>query len=248
MKLSFICPSNNPEMYSRCVLASLERQKNRDFELILVDTQKEQYSSAAAALNAGAARASGEYLVFLHHDIILEDENFIDQLLELISRGDFLIGGVAGAVKGKYPWRKQTVSNIVHGEKKVIPGKTPTTRIIPLSTVDECFFVIPRRVFMERGFVEYMPGWHLYAVDYCMWAQAKGGEGAVVLLPARLWHLSIAKSMSADYYATLRAVRKAHRRDMYTTMGAWPANRLLFEYRVARDRYARAKRARKAQK
>lgn len=232
-------------MYESCVAKSLERQQNRDFELILVDTVKERYSSAAAALNAGAARASGEYLVFLHHDIILEDEHFIDQLIDLISRQPFLIGGAAGAVKGKYPWRKQTVSNIVHGENKVVPGKTPTTRIIPLSTVDECFFVIPRAVFAERGFVEYTPSWHLYAAEYCMWAQEKGGESAVILLPARLWHLSIAKSMSADYYATLRAVRRAHHRDMYTTMGAWPSNRLLFEYRVARDRYARAKRRRK---
>lgn len=62
--LSFICASNKPKVLKECVISSLEKQKDRDFELVVVDTTLKQYASAVEALNEGADRAKGDYFVF----------------------------------------------------------------------------------------------------------------------------------------------------------------------------------------
>ena len=238
MKLSFICPSNNPKMYRDCIIKSLERQKNRDFELILVDTLKEHYSSAAAALNAGAAKASGDYFVFLHHDIIFESDSFIDELIGIIDRCSFLIGGVAGVRKKGKHCPNRIISNIVHGENehKRAPSNITFTDPTPLETVDECCFVIPADVFRKRNFPEFTPTWHLYAVEYCLWAHDQDIENPVLLLPARLWHLSTGDSLNQNYFSALRILRRMYRRDIISTVGAWPYSLIPFQYKVLRRR------------
>ena len=236
MRLSFICPSNNPQMFNDNIVASLDRQKNRDFELILVDTQKEHYSSAATALNAGAARATGEYFVFLHHDIVLESEDFIDELLKMIESCDFIVAGVAGAIRYDWPRLYRVRSNIEHGVSgsRRVPGKTAFTEIAPMESLDECFFIIPAEVFKKRGFYEFMPTWHLYAVEYCLWAYDQGIDNPVLLFPVRLWHQSAGNSLDKSYFTALRRLRKIYRRDIICTVGAWPINPIGFEYRVLR--------------
>lgn len=239
MKLSFICVSNNQEMFDKYIVPSLQIQKNRDFEIIRVDSASKSYSSATAALNEGAARAKGEYLVFLHHDIVLENPDFIDEMLAMIEGREFYVAGVAGSLRQGHVWKRKVVSNIVHGEHRSIPGKSPVTEIRPVCTVDECFFIIPRRIYQQHAFLEIMPTWHLYAVEYCLWAHTQAKEGCVLMLPLRLWHLSKGESMSKDYYAAARKLRHVYRMDMFTTVGAWPNNRILFEIRVVRDRFRR---------
>ena len=238
MRLSFICPSNNLKMFNENIVKSLDRQKNRDFELILVDTQKEHYSSAAAALNAGAARASGEYFVFLHHDIVLESDNFIDELLNMIDSCSFLIAGVAGACRGDTPYSSRARTNILHGgiNSRRVPGGIPCTEIRPLESLDECFFIIPAEVFKKRNFNEFMLTWHLYAVEYCLWAHEQDAENPVMLLPIRLWHLSAGNSLDKSYFAALRNLRKIYRRDIICTVGFWPINPIVFEYKVLRTK------------
>ena len=243
MKLSFICPSNNPQMFNDNVVKSLDIQKNRDFELILVDTQKEHYTSAAAALNAGAARASGEYLVFLHHDIVFESADFIDELLDMIGRCKFLIGGVAGTIMGDKPHSSKLLSNIDHGVEnrrraasKVFLDAPPFTHPMPLETVDECLFVIPAEVFKKRNFPEFIPTWHLYAVEYCLWAYEQDMENPVMLLPVSLWHLSAGNSLNRNYYKALRRLRKIYNKDMITSVGAWPGTPFAFEHKIFRHR------------
>lgn len=240
MKLSFICPSNNQEMFDKCITKSLAMQKNRDFEVIRVDTAAKRYASAAAALNEGASRAQGEYLVFLHHDIVIESPDFIDDMLRLMEGRQFYVAGAVGAVpRDNKPWHRKTRCNIIHGENRTIPGRIAITEVCPLSTVDECFFVIPRHIYDQHPFLEFTPTWHLYAVEYCLWAHSQAGEGSVILLPVRLWHLSRGLGFGLDYYAAVRKLRRIYRVNMYTTVGAWPKNRILFEIRVIRDRMRR---------
>ena len=242
MRLSFICPSNNPEIFNENLVKSLDRQKNRDFELILVDTRKEHYSSAAAALNAGAARASGEYLVFLHHDIVLESDDFIDELLNMIDQNDFLIAGVAGAVRNGNRCVRRLRSNIFHGvgDRKRPAASTyysdPVTEPIPVETLDECCFIISAEVFRKRPFPEFSATWHLYAVEYSLWAHEQDMENPVMLLPLHLWHLSPGSSMNQNYFTALHKLHKIYRKDIICSVGAWPAGFLRFEYRIMRRR------------
>ena len=64
--LSIICVYNNQEVLEACLLKGLEAQKNKDYELILLDNRSNQFSSAAKALNYGAKQAKSNYLVFSH--------------------------------------------------------------------------------------------------------------------------------------------------------------------------------------
>ena len=225
--LSFICASNRPDVLKNCVVSSLEKQKDRDFELVVVDTSSKHYVSAVEALNEGADRAKGDYFVFLHQDVQFEDEDFVSKLRGYIERGSFFIAGVAGAVPAKTKWRKRILTNIINGDEKVNPGiPIPDDSIISCNTVDECLFVIPRDVYARRPLTEYVPTWHLYAVEYCLWAE-QSEPGSVKIFPLRLWHQSDGASFDASYYTALNriiGVYKGHYKVLYTTMGAWPAS------------------------
>jgi len=219
--LSFICASNNMEIYEQCVVSSLAIQKNTDFELILINTAEKEYSSAAKALNEGANKAKGDYLVFLHHDIVIEDENFVDKLNLWLDQHTFGIAGVAGTIKLPNRKKANVVSNIVHGEKKQVPG-IKTTETVSCETLDECLFVISRKMFSEHQFVELMPTWHLYCVEYCLWAKEHNYD--VLLTPMFLWHKSAGASMNMNYFEALFKLKKIYKKDIYTTMGTWSQN------------------------
>lgn len=251
MIFSLICACNDRALFEECVGASLAVQRERSFELLLVDTCAKRYSSAAAALNEGAARAQGEYLVFLHQDVCFGDADFLAKLRGLLSGREFAVAGVAGALRGRFWWRTSTRTNIVHGADRRRPGKSmriPGGEPLPCQTVDECLFVIPRALFARRGFREYLPTWHLYAAEYCLWALAEG-KGPVLALPLELWHRSAAKSFNLNYFDAIDAVRREYRRSVnviYTTMAAWPTNGLLFRlkkfYRLFKFHRAQARR------
>lgn len=219
--LSFICASNNKKLYNQCIVPSLKIQKNRDFEIIRVDTTAKHYSSAAAALNDGASRAKGDYFVFLHQDIVIDNENFIDELMKMIKRQPFYVAGVAGA---KQIGINRVHTNIIHSNNK-IPAGTPCEKIIPMETLDECLFIIPREIFERKGgFKEYAPSWHFYCVEMCLWAN-KQKKNSVLLFPLKLWHLSIGNPINKSYFETLRAIQKEYPMKICTTCGNWPNNR-----------------------
>ena len=234
--LSFICACNNREIFEENLGFSLERQKNRDFELILVDTVAHPYASAAEALNDGASKASGAYLVFLHQDVYFDDPDFIDRMLGFFAQSDFRIAGVAGSTAGRYNWRAATCTNIVHGANRRHVGKRlPEDRVSHAETLDECLFVIPREVFARRQLANFAPTWHLYAVEYCLWANTQASNG-VAVLPLELWHRSAAASFNANYYDAARILirnYRQHTRMIHTTMGAWPTNPLMFHIKKA---------------
>jgi hypothetical protein len=52
-----------------------------------------EWGAVAAAYNAGAARARGEFLAFFHDDCILYDERWIDKCLQRLERGAHAVAG-----------------------------------------------------------------------------------------------------------------------------------------------------------
>lgn len=239
---SFVCPSNQQEQVDRFVRASLEKQSNKSYELIVVDTAEQRYASAAEALNAGADRARGQYLVFLHHDVAFDDPNFLDELAGYLTNRSFRIAGVAGCVRKKNVFRKWMLTNIVHGERRKAPTHSSTfAKPMACETLDECFFVIPHEIWECRHFEVFYPSWHLYAVEYSLWANSEE-VGSCLVLPLGLWHRSNAASFDESYYRALWVLRKKYSRKfrfLYTPMGAWPTNRALLQLRIAFDRVKR---------
>ena len=94
--LSLVCAYNNEDKLKSELLSSLKFQKNVKYELILVNTVKENIKSASEALNRGGKQAEGEYIVFLHQDIIFEDDNTLHEIEEYCNSYQFGIAGVAG--------------------------------------------------------------------------------------------------------------------------------------------------------
>ena len=94
--LSLIVVSNDQKKLSEMLLASLQNQSFTNYELIVENGN--EFSSAASAYNAGAQRAIGKYLLFLHQDIIFTSKNSLRKIAgyaELLD-GKYAILGFAG--------------------------------------------------------------------------------------------------------------------------------------------------------
>jgi len=65
--------------------------------LILIDNTQKKYKSAAEALNFGGKKAKGKYIMFIHQDIELEDNSWLENVEALLNKLNHLgIAGVAG--------------------------------------------------------------------------------------------------------------------------------------------------------
>lgn len=109
--ISIVCASNNKEILENELLNSINNQNYKDYELIIVDTNQRKFESAAEALNYGGTKAKGEYIMFIHHDVIMKRENDLGDIAKKLDNiKDFGIIGIAGAdEKGKI------IGNITNG-------------------------------------------------------------------------------------------------------------------------------------
>jgi len=214
---SLICVYNNRKILENCLLKSLEEQK-ADYNLILIDNRENKFNSAAKALNFAAKKASSEYLVFVHQDIRLSKGNWFESTAEIINQIENL--GVAG-VAGKSQEKKVIIGNVKEG----VPPRPAGINIqkpTEVQTIDECLFIIPRKVFDKYQFDEELcDGWHLYGVDYCLTALENGLK--VYVIPNEIYHRSTGFSFSNDYFTTLKRLFKKHKDFpvVYTTMETW---------------------------
>lgn len=214
--LSIICVYNNKDILQKYLLKSLNEQKI-EFETILVDNSNKKFNSAAEALNHGAEKSTGDILVFVHQDICFCPENLKEIKEYYYSVDNLGIAGVAGVSETK----KGVISNINHGSPPEPCGINSTEDITPVQTLDECIVIIPKEVFIENKFDQYIcDDWHLYVVDYCLNIKSKGYK--VVIFPLELYHRSPGYSMSEKYYLTMQKLLKKHRKNytwIYTSLG-----------------------------
>ena len=68
--ISIICVFNDKKVLNECLLESLKNQ-TANYELILIDNTNRKFKSASEALNYGAKKAKGNYLMFVHQDMFL---------------------------------------------------------------------------------------------------------------------------------------------------------------------------------
>jgi GT2 family glycosyltransferase len=236
--LSVVCAYNNERLLADCLLRSLDCQKAL-FELIAVDNTKNKFKSASEALNHGAARARGKYVVFVHQDVCLSGNAWLDDAETMLSSLPNL--GVAGiAAKSE---DDEILTNVTH----LIPPKPAGTKTlqepVKVQAVDECLIVVPRTVFDEVKFDEVAcDGWHLYAVDYCLSCAELGFETYVLplsayhrstggtLVPAHVFDRLVsalsrgAPTVPSAYYRSLKKVLKKHKKQtskVYTVFGVW---------------------------
>ncbi len=83
--ISIICVYNNPETLESCLLKSLKMQTSQ-YDLCLVDNTQSTFDSASAALNFGAKNAGGEWLLFVHQDVILLGNDWLEKVEEILNK------------------------------------------------------------------------------------------------------------------------------------------------------------------
>ena len=236
--ISIVCIYNEKNIFKRMVEKSLSNQ-SVEFELILIDNTLGIYKSATEALNNGARRARGEFIMFIHYDVEFSSRTWLEEAEKyLMSLPNLGIAGIAGARKGTSAGDREIVSNITDSEPPQRIGHVSLTEPERVHTLDECLFIIPRTVFKKLPFDEKVCNdWHLYAVDYCLSVKKIGLE--VFALPLEIYHKSQGSRVFSclyerypdSYYRVLKRVLKKYKRDfktIYTTCGTWDSSKIVF--------------------
>lgn len=234
--LSLICVYNNGKILEKYLLSSLKAQ-TVPYDLVLIDNTKNEFKSAAKALNFGASKAKGDYFVFLHQDISLTSEQSLEKLEKILQQlPRKVIVGPAGALELNK--KVACVTNMMHGEPPVYAGGSKGLKInVPyrVQTLDECMIVIPKEVFdMLKFDSTTCNGWHLYGVDYCI--SASKMNIPIYAIPADVYHGS-SGNINKEYYLILKKVARKHRSNvdfLYTTVGLWPTSWLLLNIKITK--------------
>lgn len=229
--LTIVCIYNKRDVLEKNLLKSLKNQTFKDYRLILIDSVKHNFNSAASALNYALKKVKTNYVIFSHQDIILTDVNALTKILNYCEYTDFSIAGVAGFCLGNRN-RLKTYSNIVHGyNRETVATKKNVKYVKSVYSIDECFFIINLKGhFMFRNIGQ---TWHLYATDYAL--QSHERKRRVVVFPIELWHCSDAKSFSIDYFDAIYSLcklSKSREKDIYTFWGKWPTNLFLLNVKL----------------
>jgi hypothetical protein len=174
---SVICVFNDEKALELNLLQSLNLQKT-SFELILVDNRVPR--PLTKALNGAALEARGEFLMFVHQDVKLTDENWLEKAERFLgSLKDLGAAGVTGIDHKGYPRGFIVDRGKVWGR----PIKLP----IEVMTLDEQLLITPTSLFEHLKFDEGFK-FHSYVADYCLRAYLRGLKTYV--LPLSVHHNS----------------------------------------------------------
>ena len=221
--ISIVCVYNDEKVLECFLLKSLQNQTAK-YELILEDNIRSRFSSAAQALNHGGRKASSKYIMFVHQDIDLLSDRWLEDAerwLDMIP--NLGIAGVAGMSEFGCTNKERGRNIINHGNpEQVWSWGNPISMPEVVQTLDECLVIIPKKIFDAHGFDAITCDcWDLYAVDYCLSIKRIGCLAYVI--PMFVYHGSMGH-LAERYYRVLSKVLKKHKKYfkiINTTMGCW---------------------------
>lgn len=227
--ISVICVYNNQKILNDYLLKSLKTQII-DYELILIDNSKGAFKSAAESLNYGGKKAKGEYIMFVHQDICLCSDTWLNDAEKLLeSMDNEFIAGIVGMDDKGTNNGERGKNTLIHGDPPEKWGwGNPILKPEIVQTLDECLIIIPKSVFKKFKFDEVTcQNWDLYVVEYCLNIKLKGVKSYV--LPLSIYHRSTG-AVSRNYLHTLKKVLKkqGYLKHVYTTCGDWNTKYPLF--------------------
>ena len=117
--LSILCPYNNEEILKNALEKSIQKQIDVEYELLTINANEHGFVSAAETLNYIGKNAKGDFLIFIHQDVILESNDVLKKIELLCKNNKFGIAGVAGCKKINE--KSKTITKIYQGmdHKKV---------------------------------------------------------------------------------------------------------------------------------
>lgn len=220
-KLFSIITIVNKEKIYKGFLKNLKEQEGVQYELIKINNDHNQFSSAREAYNDAMKKAHGDYFIFLHPDMRFLDKFALKDALEQIVQIDDLgVAGVSGCPFELHHHKSTILTTILQGDPYYHFGKS-IDKVTEVQTVDECFFVMTRDFCENHPFTD-VKGWHMYAVEQCLIALLNNKKNYVI--PARMWHYSPGNSENWQYVQTGREIVKRygnHFSSINTTMTTW---------------------------
>ncbi len=220
---SIVCVYNDKQLLNRYLLKSLKHQTT-NYELILEDNTKSKFSSAAQALNYGGRKAGSKYIMFVHQDVDLDSDRWLEDAERLLDTIPNLgIAGVAGMSELGRTNKERGRNIITHGvPPQIWSWGNPISKPVVVQTLDECLVIVPKEVFDMHRFDENVcNGWDLYAVDYCL--SVKRIDRQAYVIPMSIYHGSMGH-LTESYFRVLRKVLKNNKKYfkvINTTTGSW---------------------------
>ena len=220
--ISIVTVYNDARILDGCLLDSLRNQTVK-FELIKLDNTTSRFKSAAESLNYGGRKSNGKYIMFVHQDVKLADENWLDQVEKILDDiHDLGVAGCAGI--GGTGIAKGCIDD--NGKLWGTPINKPT----PVQTLDESLLIIPKEVHNKLQFdSQTFDGWHAYGADYSLSVKEVGLRAYVI--PAFIHHYSSSSrkkpSLIKGLFEAQEKLVLKHKKNhkyIYMTCGFLPAS------------------------
>ena len=217
--ISIVVVYHNKRTFNEILLKSLKTQTVK-FELIAVDNTNGQFKSAAEALNYGGKQASGKYIMFVHQDVELDSDLWLENVEKLLDNiPDLGIAGVAGmSEKGRD--NKERRRGCISDSGEIWKCSNSAKNLEEVQTLDELLLIVPRQIFAKMKFdEERFDGWHCYGADYCLSVRKKRLKAYVI--PAFVYHRSLRLNveMLLKYQKKLYSKHRKEYKHIYTTCG-----------------------------
>ena len=222
--ISVVCVFNNERALRDVLLKSLKDQTAKH-ELITIDNSDNRFKSASEALNYGGAKAVGDYIMFVHQDVWLGSNSWLEEVEGILkSIPDLGVAGVGGmSDRGSNDHERRRWAIEDFGE--LWRGSRPVTKPEEVQTLDECLLIVNRSVFGELKFdEETFDGWDCYGADYCLSVRRLGLKAYVI--PAYCGHSCLRAHYHfwefkdlLTYQKRLYSKHKKEYKHIYTWMG-----------------------------
>jgi len=243
--ISVISIINNYDVAKRYLLKGLNGQTAK-YELLLIDNAASVYTSGSKANNDASLKANGDYLMFIHQDVLLRSKDALKQVEDSLSTLSKVgLASAVGMIKPKFINQYEAYAryllllglgmphlwflrygrgNNLHGSSMSPWGGRFITDPTCVQTVDEFFLTVPTKIFENTKFDEVTcPDWHLFGTDFSLSIQRKGYK--VYVLPISVIHRSRG-TISVPYVRTLAKVLEKHETEkvVNTPWGLYPTN------------------------
>ncbi len=205
--LTVICCFNDRNKYEKLLLASLNIQTFKNFEIIAIDNEHNRFSSAAKALNYGVSVAKAPKVLIVHQDVKFNDEFQLQYLEKAIDKlGDHDIIGLAGALEDR---NASLYKKFICRNKRVVSNLKPGNTRIDVESLDECLIGFKKNAWDSHHFSEELcEHWDLYAVEFCIYNKLEGGSCFVI--PINASHLSPGR-LGINFSKTLFKIMKHYK-------------------------------------
>ena len=217
--ISVVVVYNNERGLNEILLQTLKNQTAK-FELIPIDNTKRKFKSATEALNYGGRQANGKYIMFIHQDVELDSDSWLESVEKKLDDIPNLgVAGIVGMSEKGWCFEKKW-KGYINDHGNIWPWCKPLQNPEEVQTLDELLLIIPKLIFDKMQFDEKtFDGWHCYGADYCLSVRQLGLKAYAI--PAFVSHGPSSGNIKGlfEYQRRLYYKHKKNHRHIYTTCG-----------------------------